>query len=70
MKHGKSAVASDVNDSAEKSKNKDTGIDFYDVTLTVKRIVTTGGKENLYILSLDKLNEIVEDTTKIDSIKM
>ena len=70
VKHGKSAVASDVNDSAEKSKNKDTGDDFYDVTLTVKGIVTTGGKEESFIfLSLDKLNEIVEDTTKIDSIE-
>ena len=70
VKHGKSAIASDVNDSAEKSKNKDTGDDFYDVTLTVKGIITTGGKEESFIfLSLDKLNEIVEDSTKIDSIE-
>lgn len=70
VKHGKSAIASDVNDSVEKSKNKDTGDDFYDVTLTVKGIITTGGKEESFIfLSLDKLNEIVEDTTKIDSIE-
>ncbi|EGL38582.1 efflux ABC transporter, permease protein [Parvimonas sp. oral taxon 110 str. F0139] len=70
VKHGKSAIASDVNDSAEKSKNKDTGDDFYDVTLTVKGIITTGGKEESFIfLNIDKLNEIVEDTTKIDSIE-
>jgi len=56
--------------SAEKSKNKDTGDDFYDVTLTVKGIITTGGKEESFIfLNLEKLNEIVEDTTKIDSIE-
>ena len=70
VKHGKSSIASDVNDSAEKSKNKDTGDDFYDVTLTVKGIITTGGKEESFIfLNIDKLNEIVEDTTKIDSIE-
>lgn len=70
VKHGKSAIASDVNDSAEKSKNKDIGDDFYDVTLTVKGIITTGGKEESFIfLNIDKLNEIVEDTTKIDSIE-
>lgn len=71
VKHGKSAIASDVNDSAEKSKNKDTGDDYYyDVTLTVKGIITTGGKEESFIfLNLETLNNIVEDSTKIDTIE-
>ena len=70
VKHGKNAIASDVNDSAEKSKNKDTGDDFYEVTLTVKGIITTGGKEESFIfLNLEMLNNIIEDTTKIDTIE-
>ena len=73
VKHGKSAIASDVNDSAEKSKNKDknqSGDDYYDVTLTVKGIITTGGKEESFIfLNLETLNNIVEDSTKIDTIE-
>ena len=70
VKHGKNAIASDVNDSAEKSKNKDTGDDYYDVTLTVKGIITTGGKEESFIfLNLETLNNIVEDSTKIDTIE-
>ena len=70
IKHGKSAIASDVNDSAEKSKNIDTGDDYYDVTLTVKGIITTGGKEESFIfLNLETLNNIVEDSTKIDTFE-
>lgn len=70
VKHGKSAVASSVSDSAQKSKEKNTGDDFYEASLTVKGIVTTGGKEESFIfLNLEKLNKIVEDDTKIDSIE-
>ena len=70
VKHGKSAVASSVSDSAQKSKEKNTGDDFYEASLTVKGIVTTGGKEESFIfLNLEKLNKIVEDYTKIDSIE-
>lgn len=70
VKFGRNAVASTVEDSAETSKKKDVGDDFYDATLTVKGIITTGGKEESFIfLNLAKLNEIVEDSTKIDSIE-
>lgn len=70
VKHGKSAVASSVSDSAQKSKEKNTGDDFYEASLTVKGIVTTGGKEESFIfLNLEKLNKIVEDDIKIDSIE-
>lgn len=70
VKHGKSAVSSSVSDSAQKSKEKNTGDDFYEASLTVKGIVTTGGKEESFIfLNLEKLNKIVEDDTKIDSIE-
>lgn len=70
VKYGKSAVASTVEDSAEKSKEKDSTDDFYEATLTVKGIVTTGGNEESFIfLNLNKLNEIIEDETKIDSIE-
>lgn len=70
VKHGKNAVASNVSDSAQKSKEKNVGDDFYDVSLTVKGIVTTGGNEESFIfLNMDKLNEIIEDDLKIDSIE-
>ena len=70
VKFGKNPVASTVEDSAEESKNKDVGDDFYESTLTVKGIVTTGGKEESFIfLSMNKLNEIIEDEVKIDSIE-
>lgn len=70
VKHGKSAVASTVSDSAQKSKEKNKGDDFYEASLTVKGIVTTGGNEESFIfLNIDKLDEIIEDDMKVDSIE-
>lgn len=70
VKFGKSAVASTVEDSAEQSKNKDVGDEFYDVKLKVKGIITTGGREESFIfLDINKLGEIIEDKFKVDSIE-
>lgn len=70
VKFGKSAVASTVEDSAEESKNKDVGDEFYDVKLKVKGIITTGGREESFIfLDINKLGEIIEDKFKVDSIE-
>ena len=63
-------VASKQSDSAEESKKKDLGSDFYSKKLKVKGIITTGGAEESFIfLPIQVLNEILEDTTKIDSIE-
>lgn len=55
---------------AEKSKEKDSTDDFYEATLIVKGIITTVEMKLIFIfLNLNKLNEIIEDETKIDSIE-
>ncbi|WP_022819426.1 ABC transporter permease [Fusobacterium russii] len=69
-KAGTKVTASSHSDSAEDSKLKDIGDDFYSKKLTVKGIITTGGAEESFIfLPLTLLNEILEDKTNIDGIE-
>lgn len=70
IKYGKNAVASNLDDSAEKSKTKDSENETYEEKLVVKGIITTGGREESFIfLDIDKLDEIIEDDFQIDSIE-
>lgn len=69
-KAGTKVIATSQNDSAEKSKTKNNGDDFYSKKLTVKGIITTGGAEESFIfLPLDLLNKILVDKTNIDGIE-
>lgn len=70
VKYGKSAVASNLDDSAQESKTKDTGDETYEEKFVVKGIITTGGREESFIfLDIEKLNDIIEDKFQVDSIE-
>ncbi len=69
-KAGTKVRATSQSDSAEESKLKNIGDDFYSKKLIVKGIVTTGGAEESFIfLPLPLLNEILEDKTNINGIE-
>ncbi|MBR8734347.1 hypothetical protein IX329_001958 [Fusobacterium necrophorum] len=69
-KPGSKVVASKQSDSAEASKKKDLGSNFYAKKLSVKGIITTGGAEESFIfLPITLLGEILEDVIQIDGIE-
>ncbi len=68
-KSGTKVIASSQSDSAEDSKTKDSGENFYVKKLEVKGIITTGGAEEAFIfLPLNMLNEIL-GSEAIDGIE-
>ncbi len=70
VKYGKSGVASNITDSAEQGKLKDTTDDYYDHTFKVKGIITTGGAEEGFIfLNMADLNALLEDVVRVDGIE-
>lgn len=69
-KAGTKVIASKQSDSAEESKKKDLGSNFYAKKLTVKGIITTGGAEESFIfLPITLLGEILEDVIQIDGME-
>ncbi len=62
VKYKKQAQASTITTDAEENKLRDLSESNFEKKLTVKAIVTTGGKEESFVfLSMAKLNEMIED---------
>ncbi len=62
VKYKKQAQASTITTDAEENKLRDLNENNFEKKLTVKAIVTTGGKEESFVfLSMAKLNEMIED---------
>lgn len=70
VKEGGEAVASSQTNSAIENKLKDVGSQFYSKKLTVKGIITTGGKEEGFVfLDMGMLNGLIEDGFKADIVE-
>lgn len=70
VKEGGEAVASSQTFSAEEHQNKDSGNQFYDKKLTVKGIITTGGKEEGFVfIDMNLLNQLIEDDFRADVVE-
>ncbi len=62
VKYKKQAKATTINTNAKENKERDLTDNNFERELTVKAIVTTGGKEESFVfLNLSKLNEMIED---------